>query len=957
LGEKRTALKYFEQALPLWRASGNQRDEAVTLNNIGLTYDSLGEKQEALKYYEQALPLRRALGDQRGEAVTLNNIGLVYQSLDEWQKALDYLQQALPLRRAVGDRSGEAVTLNNIGLIYYSVGELQKALDDFQQALPLRRAVGNQRGEATTLSNIGAVYEALGEYQKALDYLQQVLPLRRAVGDRSGEATTLNTLGLVYKQLGEYQRALEYYDQALPLWRAVGDRSGEATTLSNIGAVYEVMGEYERALEYHERALPLRRAVGNRSGEAATLNNLAVVYERLGDKQKALQHHERALPLRRAVGDRRGEAFTLTNLGVVYAALGEKEKALEHHEQALVLWRAVGDQNGEARTLTNIARAERDRGHLAEARSRLETALAITESLRATVVSQALRRSYLASKQSQDELYIDLLMRLHQSQPAAGHDALALHASERARARSLLDVLGEARADIRQGVEPSLLERERSLQQQLTAKAERLTQVLSGKHTDEQAAAAQKELDGLLTQYQEVQGQIRANSPRYAALTQPQPLSLREIQQSLDEQTLLLEYALGEERSFLWAVTPTSLNSFELPQRADLETTATRVYNQLTARRQRIKFEEPAERLARWAQADAEYAEAATTLSQMLLGPVAEQLGRKRLVIVSDGALQYIPFAALPAPRPSSVVSGPLSEEEKNNGQRTTDNGQRPLVVEHEIISLPSASALAVLRRELSNRMPAAKTVAVLADPVFQPDDPRVRLNRAKRQPQSDETETEPAGLRRRRDEVERTARESGIVRFQRLPFTRQEAGAIIAFAPHGQRLTALNFEASRATVQNTDLGQFRIVHFATHGSLNTVHPELSGIVLSLVDERGEPQDGLIRLWEVYNLRLGADVVVLSGCQTALGQEIRGEGLIGLTRGFMYAGAARVVASLWSVEDQATAELMKRFYREMLQNEQRPAAALRAAQLSMWKDSRWRAPFYWAAFVLQGEWK
>lgn len=169
--------------------------------------------------------------------------------------------------------------------------------------------------------------------------------------------------------------------------------------------------------------------------------------------------------------------------------------------------------------------------------------------------------------------------------------------------------------------------------------------------------------------------------------------------------------------------------------------------------------------------------------------------------------------------------------------------------------------------------------------------------------------------------------------------------------------MKALDFNANRVTATSSDLGQYRIVHFATHGLLNSEHPELSGIVLSLVDEQGRPQDGFLRLREIYNLNLPAELVVLSACRTGLGKEIKGEGLVGLTRGFMYAGAARVVASLWKVQDDATAELMKRFYLGMLKDGMRPAAALRSAQVEMWKQKRWRSPYYWAAFVLQGEWK
>jgi len=191
-------------------------------------------------------------------------------------------------------------------------------------------------------------------------------------------------------------------------------------------------------------------------------------------------------------------------------------------------------------------------------------------------------------------------------------------------------------------------------------------------------------------------------------------------------------------------------------------------------------------------------------------------------------------------------------------------------------------------------------------------------------------------------------------MRFERLSFSRREAQTIAALAPRGQVLTALDFAANRTTATSPKLAEYRIVHFATHTLINSAHPELSGVVLSLVDERGAHQDGFVRVHEIYDLRLAAGLVVLSGCQTALGQEIRGEGLVGLARGFMYAGAPRVVASLWNVKDAATSELMQRFYRGLLQQRLAPAAALRAAQVSMWRDPRWSAPSQWAAFVLQG---
>jgi CHAT domain-containing protein len=485
--------------------------------------------------------------------------------------------------------------------------------------------------------------------------------------------------------------------------------------------------------------------------------------------------------------------------------------------------------------------------------------------------------------------------------------------------------------DLRQGADATLLERERALQQQLNARERARMLLLARKHTPEQAAAADKELRALTTQYQELQTEMRTKSPRYAALTQPQPLKLAEIQQQvLDADTLLLQYTLGEERSYLWVVSRDAVASYELPKRADVETAARGFYEALVAFNQPSRG--PNANGATRVPAPPNTTEAGAALSRMLLAPVAAQLGTKRLLIVADGALQYVPFAAL------------------SKGHSSAD--YQPLIVSHEVVSLPSASSLAVLRRELIGRKPAAKAVALFADPVFAVDD--TRLQRAQTQTA---TKPEPSNDQ----PLTRAIRETGIaetsLRIPRLPGTRREAAAITALVPATDRKQALDFEASRATATSEELSQYRIIHFATHGLLNSQHPELSGIVLSLVDSQGKPQDGFLRMHEIYNLKLPAELVVLSACQTGLGKEIKGEGLVGLTRGFMYAGAARVMASLWKVDDRATAELMKQFYQGMVKDNLRPAAALRAAQVQMWKQQRWSEPYYWAAFVLQGEWK
>jgi CHAT domain-containing protein len=597
-----------------------------------------------------------------------------------------------------------------------------------------------------------------------------------------------------------------------------------------------------------------------------------------------------------------------------------------------------------------MARLERDRDNLDAARGRIEEALAAIESLRLSVKSHHLRASFLASMKKYYELDIEVLMRLHAKRPAEGFAAAALHASEKGRARSLLELLTEAGAEIRRDVEPALLERESVLRQLiLDQAAEQQSRGFGSRTQDEQAAVA-REIDNLTTEYEQLQARIRQSSPRYGALTQPVPLTLKEIQtQVLDDETLLLEYALGEKQSYLWAVSPNSIRSFELPGRQTVESAARRVYENITARKQHVSSESPEQRRTRLQQADAEFPAASEELSRMLLGPVAAELKNKRLLIVADGMLQYLPFAALPDPSASQPVAANSTPVKTAAGAPASFYDRPPLIVAHEVISLPSASVLAVLRREAQGRKPAEKTVAVFADPVFNNTDPRVGAKGKEGSPAAKETAVS-------RD-ISRAAAESGLEDLARLRFSRLEAEQIMRMVPEGKSFGAVDFAANRSAATSGDLRNYAILHFATHGLINNQHPELSGIVLSLVDERGQPQDGFLRLFNIYNLKLDAELVVLSACQTALGKEVKGEGLVSLTRGFMYAGAPRVVATLWPIYDRATADFMGRFYEAMLRQKVRPAAALRQAQVSMWKDKRWQAPYYWAGFALQGEWK
>ncbi|MEG4045315.1 CHAT domain-containing protein [Microcoleus sp. Pol17_C1] len=817
--------------------------------------------QEALQKFDAARSLYQMLRNREKEAYTLHQMGFITNRLGDRQQALDYYKQALSWNRTLADRPKQAVILNNIGAVYYALGEKQQAIDYYNQVLSLIREMGDRPEASINLSNISN------------------LPANSdtSLGDRTGEATTLNNIGLAYNDLGEKQKALEYFNQALPLFRAMGDRAKEATTLTNIG----------------------------------------LVYSDLGEKQTALDYYKQALDLRQNAGDRRGEALTLNNTGTTYSELGKQQEAEEYFKQALPLFRAVGDRPGEALTLYNMANIKGDRGNLIAALTDIETSIKIIENLRTKITNHELRISYFATVQDYYQFYIDLLMQLHKTQPKSGYDTKAFQASERSRARTLLELLQEANADIRQGVAPELLQQERNLQQQLDALETRRIETLSRpNHTPAEKVELDQKLQTLLGQYQDIQAQIRSTSPRYAALTQPQPLTLAQIQQQiLDENTILLQYSLGKERSYLWAVTKTSITSYELPKQVDIEKAARNFRDAVTNPR----YRNIPDRVT----------EANNTLSQIILQPVAAQLAQKRLLIVGDGILNYLPFAALSLPETPGRNPNP------------------PLIVDHEIVLLPSASTLGILRQNYNDRQPPTRTLAMLADPVFSGDDERVRTQSNSANPQA--IESVNLGL-------SRSSRANNI-QLSRLKFTRQEAQIIQALVPANSRTESLDFAASRAAATSQNLSQYKIIHFATHGLANSTNPELSGIILSLIDEKGNPLNGFLRITDIFNLKLAADLVVLSACQTGLGQNIQGEGMVGLTRGFMYAGAQRVVVSLWSVDDEGTAKLMSSFYQGMLQKGLTPAAALRAAQLEMLKQEEWRSPYYWAAFTLQGEWR
>lgn len=990
---RRTAIEKYKASLLLWQSLGERSKESAALHGLCSTHNALGEKQIALGYCEQALVIRRKIDDQRGEAETLNVAGNIQLALQGPRQALDYFQRSLALRRALGEQRGIAVTLGNLSRLYAQLGDSEKELEALREALPLSQSVGDKALENSLLNMSGVAHNRIGEVETALNYFRRSLDLSRERHDRGNEAATLSNLGKLYYETGEKQQALTLLTDARALHHLNGDRLAEGATLTTLAGLWRSMGEADKALLIGEEALKLTREPGGNDYELFALQTLGGIHSTLRDNRKALEYDQAALSLARTRGSKSREAIMLSRVAIDWMRLNDLPKALEYHQQAIALHRETGEQiqliftllelcgtqiklgnhtdaaaachesldlsrnrkdrESQANALWQLAKIAGHKDDWARAHTLLEEALELVEATGSEIMSADARASYLGFKYELYNDYIEVLMIQHRSDTSAGFDGQALQTVERARARALLALLTEAQADIRQGVDSALLERERWLLKRLETKAMEQRRLGGDSANQHKLSAIEREISEFSDELEKVRAQIRTGSPRYAALTQPQPLTVHEIQDAvLDADTLLLEYALGEEQSFLFAITDKTFNSYILPKREVIEKAARRFYELLTARNRKIKFEEAARRAERLRQADKDLTAAGVELSEMILQPIAAELRQRRLLIVADGALQLIPFATLP-------VSKSKGTESEKTRRPASLRPPALLVVNHEVVHLPSASTLAVLRRELKDRNPAPKMVAVLADPVFEADDERVpkevRERLARERQAAPPNEKSAAAS----DELTRAVQSARLdgerSHLARLPYTRAEAQAILALTPQPQSFGAFDFAASQSTALDQSLGQYRYVHFATHGLLNDTHPELSGLVLSLIDRQGRSQDGFLRIIEVFNLKLPAELVVLSGCKTGLGKQIRGEGLVGLTRGFMYAGAARVLVSLWDVNDRATAELMMRAYRGMLNKGLRPAEALRAAQLELSRQPQWRAPYYWASFVLMGE--
>jgi len=932
LGQYDKALDCCEEALIILREMGNRAGEAMTLNNIGMVYDDLGEYQQALAYYQQALSILREIGDRATEAGTLNNIAIVHRELAQYEEALDYYQQALALALETGDRAREGGTLMNMGVVYYELGQYESALDLLEQALSIKRATGDRAGEGKALINVGLVYDSLAQYQEALDYFQQGLAIDRDIGDVAGEAMALTNIGIVHGELGQYEEALGFFEQALTTFRHIGHRAGVAATLNNIGLVHDHFGTYGQALESFQQARVIQRDIGDRAGEGGTLTNIATVYDHLGQYQQALDYYEQALAIKAEIGDRHGEGSALSGIGNVYRWLGDYDAALPYLQRALAITQELGDRGGEAGALANVGNVYFDLGDYAQALDYYGRALDMLREIGARakegMALQMMAFGYGASGQSEHSLdYYQQALSIEQEVGDRSGEALSLRMigavyedeGDAVQAVSYYQqaievtesILGEVQVEELQtsyAAEQvpayegliSLLWEEDRLEEAFNygerARARAFLDQLGGGRVDFRSGAAAD----LLDQEADAKDQIAARRGQLVSLRN------RPLVEWDTETIAAVEAELTSlESDYAALLTQIKVQS---PQAASLVSVDVATLSDIQAA----------------VGADTTLVEYFVTEDRTLVFIITRDTYETESLEVSredlaDTITTFRDFASLDDPHPASLqqlhswLIAPIEAHLQTSMVgivphgvlhylpfAALTDGERYLGEEYVLFTLPSASALTFIQEKRKDR---ADSVLALGNPTIA----------------------------------------------EALPVLQFAEGEVEAIAELYGTEALVGEEATEGAVWSQATGA-GILHLAAHGSYNQYNPLFSAVHLA----EDEDNDGRLEVHEVYGLDLtqSTDLVVLSACQTQMGDLSAGDEVVGLTRAFLYAGTPSVIASLWSVDDQATALLMQRFY-TYLQCGLGKGEALRQAQMDV--RAEYPHPYYWAAFVLTGD--
>ncbi|WP_395146241.1 CHAT domain-containing protein, partial [Armatimonas sp.] len=774
-------------------------------------------------------------------------------------------------------------------------------------ALTLYRKTGNKIGEANALYDIGEVYRESGEPQKALEFYNQALILYRETGNKQFEANILYNIGLVYRNIGPPQKALEFYTQALAIYRAIGNKQDESDTLNGIGNVYKNTGEPQKALEFYNLALKLYRETGDKSGKADTLNNIGLVYSNTDQLSKALEFYNQALMLYREAGNKKDEAKTLNRIGNVYSDTGQPQKALEFFNQALTLYRAVGDKGGEADTLSNLTIIEKKLKKTDQAEAHYAQAVALYETLRENLGGFSESKSaFLGSIIGTYYDYLNLLM-------DQGKIITAFEIAQKTKARSLLDLMASGRVDLNAELTPEEKQQEQALRQKANfLNAQMINEGVQNKVGAKKRFAALKEdLKKTEDKLQTLTDTLYARHPSLAQKRVAKTATLEDMAKLLPPDTALLDYiVVSQEKLALFVIVQGKVKAFTLPF----------TYKSLVTKASLFR--------AACTDPRKDYKQAARELYKLLVSPAAKHLmGIKRLVICPDGALWDIPFQAL-------LSGGQFLTQRFELAYAYSATGVQAALTQKAQRRKPSQMLLALANPDFGS----SKRFGDLDDlpgqrPIIGPDRPIIGPDRG---PSS---------------QMDRILTRGKTI--AALPGTQREADVLKEHFPSAMILTDKNAQESIAKAES---GKYRYLHFATHGFFNDASPLLSSLVLAQ-PSTGSKDDGFLTAREIFDMDLSAELVVLSACNTGRGVQRTGDGVIGMTWALFVAGCSTQVVSQWSVNDASTATLMRSFYGNLVTRKLSKGAALRQASLSLMQDPKHSHPYYWAPFVLMGDWR
>lgn len=877
------AIEHYDEALTRLAETTAPGVRAGLLADRASALLDLHQLQQARDHFRQALFLWSQAGDERNRTETLNSLGSVLKKLGEVDEAQRILSEVLALRRAQGDLEGEARTWGVLGEMYRSQGDLSRALEAHQRALDAARQIDNPDLEFGALINLGAVFRDLAEPQAALQRFDQALALEPKIRNPSAKRRLMSHLGLARGEIGDPAAAIPFFQRALELTLAPGER---ARTLLLWGWAEDDLGRREAALELYEKALELEP-----SGVSPEIRVLLHV-----GRARAFRRLGRLAEAQAAIEEADSEASRSTagarvsrwlERGEIARLQGRQDEARDDLERALKSTREWGLAAQEAVALVRLGQLARDEGRLVEGLEFLEEALDLRESLRAQVTSSSLRTFYFSQRMYGFEAYLDLLVELDRRKPDEGWKEKAFAASERMRARTLNETLSRSLEESDRELPPDLIRRKRVAVENLQ-RVQRFLQVEGGE--DRRA-----ELDRWQQELERIQWQVDDTSAQVSTETSA-PMTLDRARAVLPRDTVLLEYASGIERSFLFVVTRDDLFLQILPSPADIERRVRDLTEALSSQNRRLHL--------RWQQLS-------QTLYDTLIGSVEALLeDADQLLVVPTDELHYLPFEAL-------------------------WDGREHLIRRWAVSYTPSVSVLERLA-EMKSVKNSSHMFVAFADP-----EPLAGWS---------------VDAMRRTSEAEPTR--SGVLaairagELRRLPGARDEVRAIAEILAAEDVRLYMGLEATEARLkEDPDVRQARWLHLASHGILE----DRAGFSsLYLAHEPASAEDGLLQVHEIGDLDLSAELVVLSACETGLGSMVRGEGLVGLSRAFLSAGARNLVVSLWKVEDRSTADLMVAFYRRLHQGEP-PVRALRGAKLQLLSEgSRWTEPYYWAPFVLVG---